>query len=167
MLEDIICFIIKLVAICMIIFTIGTVFLLGAFFIGCMRWQVHEVTPEDRVHFAEHDYLPELADIYECYGLQGFQEPVCQRESYAYQSIDDLCNAMPDVCAAAVRKALTETEPWTTKDIKRKKVNAYTVDPADLQVTIEDRKETHHTQTTHFYVFEYKNGEYRFIIQYS
>ena len=167
MLEDFICFIIKLVGICMILFTIGVIILLGVFFVSCSRWQIHEVTPEDRAYYAEHDYLPELADMYERYGLTGFQDVDSQRETYAYPSLDDLCNAMPDVYAAAIRKTLAETEPRETKDIKGKKVNSYTVDPADLQVTVPDRKESHHFQTTHFYVFEYKNGEYRFVVQYS
>ena len=52
-------------------------------------------------------------------------------------------------------------------DVKGKKVNAYTVDPADLQITVPDPNTDHHYQTLHFYVFEYKNGDYRFAIQSS
>lgn len=169
MLEDFICFIIKLVGICMILFTIGSVILVGVFFVSCSRWQVHEVTPQDRAYYAKNSSFPdsELVDIYERYGVQGFQDAISQRETYAYSSLDDLCNAMPEIYATAIRKTLAESEPWATKDVKGKKVNAYTVDPADLQVTVPDPNTDHHLQTTHFYVFEYKNGEYRFVVQYG
>ena len=95
------------------------------------------------------------------------QDVDLQIETYAYSSLDDLCNAMPEIYATAIRKTLVESEPGTTKDIKGKKVNIYTIDPADLQVTVPDPNTDHHLQTTHFYVFEYKNGEYRFVVQYG
>ena len=169
MLEDFICFIIKLVGICMILFTIGSVILVGVFFVSCSRWQVHEVTPQDRAYYAKDNSSPELelVDLYECYGVRGVQDVDLQIETYAYSSLDDLCNAMPEIYATAIRKTLVESEPGTTKDIKGKKVNIYTIDPADLQVTVPDPNTDHHLQTTHFYVFEYKNGEYRFVVQYG
>lgn len=165
MLEDIFCFIIKLVAICMIIFTIGTVFLLGAFIIGGMRWQVHEITPQVRAYYAEHEILPGLADTYERDATRGVQDVEGQRETYVYNSLEELCNAMPEVCAAAIRKALNESEPKDAKDIKGKKVKAYPVDPADLQVSIPDETNSHHHDSIYFYVFKYKNGKYRFVIR--
>ena len=167
MLEDIICFIIKLVLIGIGFLTIGYVLVAIVLLVSVTRWQVHEVAPEDQAYYAEHDILPELAGMYERYGTQGFQDIVSQRETSAYSSLDDLCNAMPEIYATAIRKTLAESEPWATKDLKGKKVNAYTVDSADLQVTVPDRTEDHHHQTTHFYVFEYKNGKYRFVIRKS
>ena len=162
MLEDFVCFIIKLVAIGMILFTVGTVLLVGAFFVSAMRWQVHEVTPEDRARYAEHDVLPELASMYEHYGLRGFQDMEFQRETYAYASLDELCNAMPEACAAAIRKTVSETEPYDRKDIKGKKVKSYEVDTADLQVTLPKDDDSPKHEIICFYIFEYKNGEYRF-----
>ncbi|MCR5460101.1 MAG: hypothetical protein K6F51_09415 [Acetatifactor sp.] len=167
MLEDFICFIIKLVLIGIGLWVVGSVVLMIVLCVSVLRWQVHEVTPEVRAYYAEHTSFPEPIDLYERYGVQGFQDAISRRETYAYHSLDDLCNAMPEIYAAAIKKTLTETEPWATKDVKGKKVNAYTVDPADLQITVPDPNTDHHYQTLHFYVFEYKNGDYRFAIQNS
>ncbi|MBR4732264.1 MAG: hypothetical protein IK081_05805 [Lachnospiraceae bacterium] len=165
MLEDFICFIIKLVLIGIGLWVVGSVVLMIVFFVSVLRWQVHEVTPEDRANYAEYDILPELADTYERYGTNGIQDVVSQRETYAYPSLNDLCNAMPEVCAAAIRKTLSETEPHETKDIKGVKVKSYAIDLADLQIPVPDEDTPHRHDSISFYVFEYKNGEYRFVRQ--
>lgn len=165
MLEDFICFIIKLVLIGLGFWMIGSVIVVGFLFVSAIRWQVHEVTPQDRAYYAEHGTLPELADMYERYGVKGIlQGTSSQRETYAYPSLDDLCNAMPEIYAATIRKALVETEPTKIKDVKGKKADAYRIDAADLQVTVPE-PDSSNDYPINFYVFQYKNGDYRFVIQ--
>ena len=58
MLEDIIYFIIKLVLIGIGFLMIGSVLVAIVLFVSVTRWQVHEVTPQDRAYYAKDNSSP-------------------------------------------------------------------------------------------------------------
>lgn len=123
---------------------------------------------ETKQSFANEALMPELAGSIERYGVAGFVDPECQIETYKYNSLDDLCNAIPKV-----RELLPSAPVEQGRDIDGKKgsvsklesirpFNNKTSNFADLSLIDEDSMRMYYTWN--YSVIVYPDGSCRFVI---
>ena len=149
--------------ICIVVFFVLFLLLI----IGLTRltgWQVHKLSPADKIRQANYAQVPDLADSLERYGTRGFQDVESQLETRAFKDVDTLCKALPDGYRPAIEKAISESTPTTEADVKGKEATAYQI-TASLPLNRDESKDTTYHRKTSYYVFIYKNGKCRFVIR--
>ena len=74
----------------------------GILFIQVLRavsWKAHEdLTDKQKTDFSEMALMPGLAPSVERYGIKGWQDAEYLIETYRYDSVDAMCDALPDGC---------------------------------------------------------------------
>jgi len=94
MLEDFICFVMKLVLICIGLYVIIFIFT-ACLLLPSMFWDFSkDLTAEDKAEYAQMASLPEIADSIERYGTKGFFEKSRRIETVSFRSLDELCAIM-------------------------------------------------------------------------
>ena len=151
---------------------IASVFLTiyGFLFIQVARavtWKVHDdLTDKQKSDFSEMARMPGMASAIERYGIKGWQDAEYLIETYRYDSVDALCNAMPDGCSDSIRKTLETGTPTSEKDAAGKRMKRYDVayglplisdDEAREMLTVYEYGAFHD-----YYIYEYSDGTYRF-----
>ena len=150
---------------------IASVFLTiyGFLFIQVARavtWKVHDdLTDKQKSDFSEMARMPGMASAIERYGIKGWQDAEYLIETYRYDSVDALCNAMPVGCSDSIRKTLETGTPTSEKDAAGKRMKRYDV-AYGLPLISDDQAEEEHYAYTYafrdYYIYEYSDGTYRF-----
>lgn len=133
-------------------------------FAGTTRWHVRKISSAERQNYAEYAFLPGIDDALERFATRGWQDVESQLETYAYKSLDELCDALPEGCGPAVRNALMSSTPTEETDVKGKTAQAYLITD-DLPIKRDETDEQVRYERRNYYVYKYKNGKYRFVIQ--
>ena len=150
---------------------IASVFLTiyGILFIQVARavsWKAHEdLTDKQKSDFSEMALMPGLAPSVERYGIKGWQDAEYLIETYRYDSVDALCDALPNGCSESIRKTLETGTPTNEKDVKGKHIKRYDVSYGLPLVSDDEAEEEHYAYTYAFrdyYIYEYSDGTYRF-----
>lgn len=157
----------KILKVIVIAFSILFVFYLVIFFLflhGITKWNVHKISPAEKSHYAEYAFLPGIDDALERYATRGMQDVESQLETYAYKNLDKLYEALPKAYRPAIEHALKKSSPVEKTDVKGKKAEAYRIS-ADLPIDRDESDEAICFERRSYYVYKYKNGKYRFVIQ--
>ena len=156
-------FVKKIVIIISVLFALYVVFWL-LFIYAITAWHIRKITPENMGEYAEYAFLPGIENALERFATRGMQDVESQLETHAYKSLDKLCEALPEGCRQAVRDAVENSSPVSEKDVKGKKAEAYLI-TGDLSASRDEADEASRFESRKYYVFKYKNGSYRFVIQ--
>ena len=144
----------------------------GFFFIQIARalsWKVHDdLTDKKKSEFSEMALMPGLAPSIERYGIKGWQDAEYLIETYKYDSVDAMCDALPEGCRDSVVKTLEETTPAGSKDANGKRIKRYDVTYGLPLISDDQMEEETHSYTLgafrDYYIYEYSDGTYRFAV---
>lgn len=132
-----------------------------------LSWDVHEnLTAEQKIDYSKRAMMPELADCVERYGVRGLMDAEYMIETYRYDSVDAMCDALPEGSREGIEGTLANATPTDSKDIKGKRVKLYHIEYG-LPLLPEDQVEEKYYVYTynafqHYYIYEYGDGTYRF-----
>lgn len=136
-------------------------------YVNAFKWEVHEpMTAEQQDKYSNMALFPELAPCFERYGVKGMRDAEYQVESYKYNSLDEMYEALPEGCEEAIEYTFENAEPTASEDITGTAVTCYQIDyvlPLLDEDTIPEEYEFYTYGAFHdYYVFEYEDGTYRF-----
>lgn len=137
-------------------------------YIKAFEWDIHEqVTERERDKLSYLALLPEAADDIEYYSVMGARDPSYLITSRSFKSVDDMCDALPEGCGEAIRKALATGEYKETEDVLNRMTKRYDVQISDLPVIKEDNVKKEYYSAArgafrYYYVLAYEDGTYRF-----
>lgn len=151
---------------------IASVFLTiyGILFIQVARavsWKVHDdLTDKQKSEFSEMAQMPGMAPSVERYGIKGWQDAEYLIETYRYDSVDALCDSLPDGCRDSIKQTLATVTPISSKDVKGKRIKRYDISYGLPLVSDDEMEEETYTYTLgafrDYYIYEYSDGTYRF-----
>lgn len=150
---------------------IASVFLTfyGIMFIQVARavsWKAHEdLTDKQKSEFSEMALMPGLAPSVERYGIKGWQDAEYLIETYRYDSVDALCDSLPDGCRDSIVQTLATVTPVSSKDVQGKHIKRYDISYGLPLVSDDEAEEESYSYTYAFrdyYIYEYSDGTYRF-----
>ena len=151
---------------------IASVFLTfyGIMFIQVARavsWKVHDnLTDKQKTEFGEMALMPAMAPSIERYGIKGWQDAEYLIETYRYDSVDALCDAMPDGCRESIEKTLATGTFTYTKDAGGKRIKRYDVGYGLPLISDDQAREQldvyEYGAFRDYYIYEYSDGTYRF-----
>ena len=151
---------------------IASVFLTfyGIMFIQVARavsWKVHDnLTDKQKTEFSEMALMPAMAPSIERYGIKGWQDAEYLIETYRYDGVDALCDAMPEGCRESIEKTLATGTFTYTKDAGGKRIKRYDVGYGLPLISDDEARETlnvyEYGAFRDYYVYEYSDGTYRF-----
>ena len=127
-------------------------------------WHVKKISQAEKGSYAEYAFLPGIDDALERFATRGWQDVESQLETYAYKSLDELCDALPKDLRQAIRDALMTSTPTMESDVKGKEAEAYLI-ASDLPIVRDESDEGISYERRSYYVYKYKNGKYRFVIK--
>ena len=141
----------------------------GILFIQVARavsWKAHEdLTDKQKTEFSEMALMPGLAPSVERYGIKGWQDAEYLIETYRYDSVDAMCDAMPDGYRDSIEKTLATGTSTSSKDVKGKHIKRYDISYGLPLVSDDGTDDEFHSYTYAFrdyYIYEYPDGTYRF-----
>ena len=151
---------------------IASVFLTfyGILFIQVARavsWKVNDnLTDKQKTEFSQMALMPGMAPSVERYGIKGWQDAEYLIETYRYDSVDALCDALPDGCRECVETTLAAGASTTSKDAEGKRIKRYDVAYGLPLVSDEQAREEfdayEYGAFRDYYIYEYSDGTYRF-----
>ena len=155
--------------------TIGLGLIAVAFIVMTMRnyikafeWDIHQnVTSAEKEKLSNLALMPDAADCIDYYSVMGMQDPSYLITSYAYGSVDEMCDALPEGCSQGIGNALGSGEYKETEDVLNVMVKRYEVSDEDLPLITEDDVPDQYSAAArgafrYYYILEYKDGTYRF-----
>ena len=113
---------------------------------------------------------PEIESCFEIHGEKtiNYHTKRIAAESYAYDSLDQLCAAMPSDWRQAIKDAVQRGDSFSSTDLDGNYVTFYTMDknlpcvsPRDLKSPAA-RALAESVGTKYYQIIEYDNGQYRF-----
>ena len=136
-------------------------------YVNAFKWSVHKtMTVEEKDRFSNMALYPELADCLERCADRGMRDAEYLIETYRYNSVEEMCEALPDGCRDTVERTLKEVEPAIGKDMKDTPVRLYKIEyglPLRDGDTIDEKYKVYTYNAFHdYYLYEYDDGTYRF-----
>ncbi|MBR3056484.1 MAG: hypothetical protein IKG93_00825 [Clostridiales bacterium] len=127
-------------------------------------------TVEDKERWSSDILLPEAVNCFEYYSHRSYHR-THMVETYAYNSVEDMCSALPDECEKAISSALNSS-PEKEKDIRGVKVKQYTIDNDLLPLIDVNEMEEQYSFSSfdskrEYYINEYEDGTYRFVASFE
>ena len=113
---------------------------------------------------------PEIESCFEIHGEKtiNYHTKRIAAESYAYDSLEQLCAAMPSDWRNAIKEAVQRGDSFSSTDLDGNYVTFYTIDgnlpcvsPSDLKSPAA-KALAQSVGTKYYQVIEYDNGQYRF-----
>lgn len=124
------------------------------------------MTAEQQKEYGYKALYPELAPCFERYAKKGLRDAVYEVETYQYNSLDEMYEALPEGCRDSIEITLQDTDSEDSKDIKGTSVKRYRISsglPLLDEDTIPEEYEFYTYGVFHdYYVYEYEDGTYRF-----
>ena len=136
-------------------------------YVNAFKWEVHEpMTAEQQKEYGYKALYPELASCFERYGVKGMRDAEYLVETFRYNSLDEMYEALPEGCRDSIGLTLQDTAPEDSEDVKGAPVKRYRISsglPLLDEDTIPEEYEFYTYGVFHdYYVYEYEDGTYRF-----
>ena len=111
-------------------------------YVNAFKWSVHKtMTAEEKDSFSNMALYPELADCLERCADRGMRDAEYLIETYRYNSVEEMCEALPDGCRDTVERTLEEVEPagWTLDAVTRDLHNDPVMNEGNVMTEYEER----------------------------
>ena len=167
---------------CLISFLTGFVIfllLLGYYFYNVdrcikadLKWNDQtDMSAVDKERWSYYVAFPEAEHCFEYYSVRGVVDPRYMIETRAYQSVEEMCDDLPEGCEDAISSALL-SEPKEEEDTRGVDIKQYKVENDRLPLISNDEIERKYDAYAvagwrEYYVNEYEDGTYRFILCYQ
>ncbi len=135
-------------------------------YVNAFKWDVHEtMTMEEKEDFSYRALYPGLADCLERSADKGMRDAEYLIETYKYNSVEEMCEAVPG-CTEAVTYTLENITPEQSEDMKGVSVKRYAVAgflPLLDKDSAPDKYKVYTYNAFHdYFIYEYEDGTYRF-----
>lgn len=141
-------------------------------YVNAFKWSVHEtMTMEEKDDYSNRALFPELAGSLERLGKRGARDAEYMIETYQYESLEEMYEALPDGCEEAIEYTFEHAEPTESEDITGTAIMCYEIEyvlPVRDKNTVPEEYEVYtYNAFHHYYVYEYEDGTYRFAAKIS
>ena len=155
-------------SLCCLLFLGYAMFCVYRFVKSDTKWyEMTSLSDEDKERWSYYMLLPEAEPCFEYYSLYGTRDPAYMVETYAYDSVEEMCSNLPQDCEVGIYAALSAT-PQETEDIRGKDVKQYKVYASQLPLIEKDEVDKKYGYNPaafpqEYYINEYEDGTYRFV----
>ena len=149
-----------------------TFYNVGRFINADLKWNDQtDMSAVDKERWSYYVAFPEAEHCFEYYAIRGVVDPKYMIETRAYRSVEEMCDDLPEGCEAAISQALRSGSK-DEEDIRGVDIKQYKVENAGLPLISNEeiaRKYDAYAVAgwREYYVNEYEDGTYRFILCYQ
>ena len=151
------------------LFVGATFFVTIRSYIKATNWTIHDpMSDEGKELYSNAVLLPGLSACFERYADKGVRDSDYMVETYSYQSVSEMCDALPKGCNEGIKAALDEGVYENAEDIYGTPVKRYQINTGlpliDQEAVIEKYRYAYAGAFIYYYVLEYSDGTCRFAV---
>ena len=129
------------------------------------------MSAEDKTRWSYYVALPEAEPCFEYYSIRGAIDPRYMVETREYKNVEEMCEDLPEGCEDAISEALS-SESKEDEDTRGEDIKQYKVEKDLLPLLSDEEIESKYGAYAYaghreYYVNEYEDGTYRFILCYQ